>query len=154
MGHSAATARNTGPPVLFSIRSLGSFTCVTQYMGPTALRLIRRTKQWLSVLLRTHNIFRKNIIFLQDSLPTYKCIIWLLSFTIRLGHESSLLFCFISVYLNVPSNRTGSCGIMLILLLREVRGTDLISTPSIMMRPETFNKKLLSIFLLMVYSFK
>ena len=32
---------------------LGSFTCITQHTGPTALRLIRRTKQlWLSVLLK------------------------------------------------------------------------------------------------------
>ena len=31
----------------------GSFTCITQHMGPTALRPIRRTKQlWLSVLLK------------------------------------------------------------------------------------------------------
>ena len=32
---------------------LGSFTCITQHTGPTALRPIRRTKQlWLSVLLK------------------------------------------------------------------------------------------------------
>ena len=41
------------PPSPFTISVLGSFTCITQYTGPTALRPIRRTKQlWLSVLLK------------------------------------------------------------------------------------------------------
>ena len=35
------------------ISVLGSFTCITQHTGPTALRPIRRTKQlWSSVLLK------------------------------------------------------------------------------------------------------
>ena len=38
------------------ISVLGSFTCITQHTGPTALRPIRRTKQlWLSVLLKDTN---------------------------------------------------------------------------------------------------
>ena len=40
-------------PFSFTISALGSFTCITQHTGPTALRPIRRTKQlWLSVLLK------------------------------------------------------------------------------------------------------
>ena len=40
-------------PFSFTISVLGSFTCITQHTGPTALRPIRRTKQlWLSVLLK------------------------------------------------------------------------------------------------------
>ena len=36
-----------------SVLDLGSFTCITQHTGPTALCPIRRTKQlWLSVLLK------------------------------------------------------------------------------------------------------
>ena len=36
---------------------LGSFTCITQHTGPTALRPIRRTKQlWLSVLLEDTSV--------------------------------------------------------------------------------------------------
>ena len=36
-----------------TISVLGSFACITQHTGPTALRPIRRTKQlWLSVLLK------------------------------------------------------------------------------------------------------
>ena len=38
------------PLFFFLIRALGSFTCVTQHMGPTALCPIQRTKQWLSVM--------------------------------------------------------------------------------------------------------
>ena len=38
-------------PFSFTISVLGSFTCITQHTGPTALRPIRRTKQ-LSVLLK------------------------------------------------------------------------------------------------------
>ena len=35
------------------ISVLGSFTCIAQHTGPTALRPIQRTKQlWLSVLLK------------------------------------------------------------------------------------------------------
>ena len=47
-------SRNTGAsPFSFTISDLGSFTCITQHTGPTALRPIRRTKQlWLSVLLK------------------------------------------------------------------------------------------------------
>ena len=41
-----------GEPLLFRISTLGAFTCVTQHMGPMALRPIRRTKKWLSVLLK------------------------------------------------------------------------------------------------------
>ena len=42
--HTAATARNTGAnPFYFSIRALGSFTCVTKHMG-------QRTKQWFNCL--------------------------------------------------------------------------------------------------------
>ena len=46
--------RDTGAsPFSFMISVLGSFMCITQHTGPTALRPIRRTKQlWLSVLLR------------------------------------------------------------------------------------------------------
>ena len=45
---------NTGTsPFSFTISVLGSFTCITQHTGPTALRPIRRMKQlWLSVLLK------------------------------------------------------------------------------------------------------
>ena len=40
-------------PFSFTISVLGSFTCITQHTGPTALRPIRRTKQLrLSVLLK------------------------------------------------------------------------------------------------------
>ena len=40
-------------PFSFTISVLGSFTCITQHTGPTALRPIRRTKQlWLTVLLK------------------------------------------------------------------------------------------------------
>ena len=47
-------SRNTGAsPFSFTISVLGSFTCITQHTGPTALCLIRRTKQlWSSVLLK------------------------------------------------------------------------------------------------------
>ena len=39
--------------IIFTISVLGSFTCITQHTGPTALRPIWRTKQlWLSVLLK------------------------------------------------------------------------------------------------------
>ena len=42
----ATTAINTGAsPFSFSISVLGSFMCITQHTGPTALRPIRRTKQ-------------------------------------------------------------------------------------------------------------
>ena len=43
-------------PLLFSISALGSFTCVTQHMGPTALCSNRRTEQWLSVLLKDTSV--------------------------------------------------------------------------------------------------
>ena len=33
-----------GKPFLFLISALGSFLCITQYTGPTALRPIRETK--------------------------------------------------------------------------------------------------------------
>ena len=47
-------SRNTGAsPFSFTISVLGSFTCITQRTGPTALRPIRRRKQLrLSVLLK------------------------------------------------------------------------------------------------------
>ena len=46
----AAKSRNTGA-------SLGSFTCITQHTGPTALRPIRKTKQlWLSVLRKDTSV--------------------------------------------------------------------------------------------------
>ena len=38
--------------LFFLISALSSFTCVTQNMGPTALRPIRRKTQWLSDLLK------------------------------------------------------------------------------------------------------
>ena len=41
-------------PSLF--RALGYFTCVTQHTGQITLRLIWRTKQWLSVLLNDTNV--------------------------------------------------------------------------------------------------
>ena len=41
-----------GAPLLFLISALGSFTCVTQHIGPTAWRPTWMTKQWLSVLLK------------------------------------------------------------------------------------------------------
>ena len=48
-----ASQKHRGKPLLLTISVLGSFTCITQHMGPTALRPIRRTKQlWLSVLLK------------------------------------------------------------------------------------------------------
>ena len=40
-----------GRTLLVSISALGSFTCVTQHMGPTALR-----QQWLSVLLKDTSV--------------------------------------------------------------------------------------------------
>ena len=47
-------SRNTrASPFSFTISVLGSFTCIAQHTGPTALRPIRMTKQlWLSVLLK------------------------------------------------------------------------------------------------------
>ena len=47
-------SRNTGAsPFSFRISVLGSFTCIKQYTGPTALRPIWRMEQlWLSVLLK------------------------------------------------------------------------------------------------------
>ena len=47
-------SRNIGAsPFSFTISVLGSFMCITQHTGPTALRPILRTKQlWLSVLLK------------------------------------------------------------------------------------------------------
>ena len=49
-----ASQKHRGKPLLLTISVLGSFTCITQHTGPTALRPIRRTKQlWLlSVLLK------------------------------------------------------------------------------------------------------
>ena len=48
-----ASQKHRGKPLLLTISALGSFTCITQHTGPTALRPIRRTKQlWLSVLLK------------------------------------------------------------------------------------------------------
>ena len=48
-----ASQKHRGKPLLLTISELGSFTCITQHTGPTALRPIRRTKQlWLSVLLK------------------------------------------------------------------------------------------------------
>ena len=49
--HTAATARNTGVNP-FSFRKVHRVIYLTQQMGPTALRPIRRTKQLLSVLLK------------------------------------------------------------------------------------------------------
>ena len=44
-GCSRRESRNTGAsPFSFTISVLGSFTCITQHKGPTALRPIRRTK--------------------------------------------------------------------------------------------------------------
>ena len=54
--YTSHSQEHRGEPLLFSISALGSFTCVTQYMGPTALRSIRRTKQWLSVLLKDTSV--------------------------------------------------------------------------------------------------
>ena len=51
-----------GEPLLFSISALGSFTYVTLHMGPTALRSIRRTKQWLRVLLKDTSVTAVKII--------------------------------------------------------------------------------------------
>ena len=54
---------------LMHVSALGVFTSVTQHTGPMALRPIRRTKQWLSVLLkgtsvmtetRTHTLLIRN----------------------------------------------------------------------------------------------
>ena len=48
-----ASQKHRGKPLLLTISVLGSFTCITQHTGPTALRPIRRTKQlWLSVLVK------------------------------------------------------------------------------------------------------
>ena len=48
-----ASQKHRGKPLLLTISALGSFTCITQHTGPTALRPIRRMKQlWLSVLLK------------------------------------------------------------------------------------------------------
>ena len=40
-----------GVPPSFSDKCTGYITCLTQHTGPSALRPIRRTKQWLRVLL-------------------------------------------------------------------------------------------------------
>ena len=47
-------SRNTvARPFSFTVSVLGSFTCITQHTGPTALRPIQSTQQlWLSVLLK------------------------------------------------------------------------------------------------------
>ena len=45
-----------GEPLLFLITALGYFTIVTEHMGSTALRPIRRTKQRLSVLLKDTSV--------------------------------------------------------------------------------------------------
>ena len=68
--YAANLTRNTGAnPLLFSVSALGSFMFVTQHLGPTAFRPIRKTKQWLSVLLndtglttgtRTHTLLIRN----------------------------------------------------------------------------------------------
>ena len=39
-----ASQKHWGKPLLLTISVLGSFTCITQHTGPTALRPIRRTK--------------------------------------------------------------------------------------------------------------
>ena len=57
--HTAATTQpgTPGEPLLFSISAaLWFFTCATQHMGQTALRPIRSTKQWLSVLLKATSV--------------------------------------------------------------------------------------------------
>ena len=49
----ARIQKHRASPYSFTISVLGSFTCITQHTGPTALRPIQRTKQlWLSVLLK------------------------------------------------------------------------------------------------------
>ena len=49
----ARIQKHRASPFSFTIIVLGSFTCITQHTGPTALHLIRRMKQlWLSVLLK------------------------------------------------------------------------------------------------------
>ena len=54
--YSSHSQEHRGEPLLFSKCALGSFTCITQHMGPTALHPIRRTKQWLSVLLKETSV--------------------------------------------------------------------------------------------------
>ena len=70
-------SRNTGAsPFSFTISVLGSFTCITQHTGPTALRPIRRTKQlWLSVLLKDTSVttgIRTHILLLTPELESGK----------------------------------------------------------------------------------
>ena len=49
----ARIQKHRGKPFSFTISVMGSFTCITQHTGPTALRPNRKTKQlWLSVLLK------------------------------------------------------------------------------------------------------
>ena len=62
--YAAHQTRNTGgvKPLLFLISALGSFTCVTQHMGPTALRPIRGTKHHGQVsCFRTRGGFHKEL---------------------------------------------------------------------------------------------
>ena len=68
-------SRNTGAsPFSFTISVMGSFTCITQHTGPTALRPIRRTKQlWLSVLLKDTSVttgIRTHILLLTPELES------------------------------------------------------------------------------------
>ena len=44
-----------GKPLFLFISALGSFKCITQRMGPMALRPILRTKHWLSVMAGDSN---------------------------------------------------------------------------------------------------
>ena len=54
-GCSRHESRNTGAsPFSFTISVLGSFTCIAQHTGPTALRPIRRTKQLFKCLAQGH----------------------------------------------------------------------------------------------------
>ena len=69
-----ASQKHRGKPLLLTISVLGSFTCITQHTGPTALRPIRRTKQlWLSVLLKDTSAAtgnRTHILFFSDNTRT------------------------------------------------------------------------------------
>ena len=66
-GRYRTTAIKTTTMMILS--AMGSFTCLTQHMGPMALPPIQRTEQWLSVLLkdtgvtigtRTHTLLIRN----------------------------------------------------------------------------------------------
>ena len=76
------------PRFSFTISVLGSFTCITQHTGPTALRPIQRAKQlWLSVLLKDTSAATG-----QDSNPHSDNTRTLVQCTRTLGHDTPRLY--------------------------------------------------------------